>query len=173
MSDLGNTIRNAGDWLAKHIPGFAGYVKREERRSADKLYRDYLTSLLTQSRAHLSRATMNLSDQQDFESLKKISRIDAKLETNTDRIKLADYGYTGWFDVVQIDQEELAKIYEFDVNLARFVDEIAEHCKKMEIASNKEIGTIIDQLNVSIDSLEAKLKDRDNLFSTGINRGER
>ncbi|MBN1149716.1 hypothetical protein JXA84_00660 [candidate division WOR-3 bacterium] len=172
MSDLGNTIRNAGDWLAKHVPGFAGYVKREERRAADKLYRDYLASLLTQSRAHLSRATVTLTDQQDFDSLKKLSRIDGKLETNTDRIKLADYGYTGWFDVVQIDQEQLAKIYEYDVNLARFVDEISEHCKRLETASHEEIGSILTQLSLSIDSLEAKLKERDNLFSTGINRGE-
>ncbi|MBN2363425.1 hypothetical protein JXL83_04765 [candidate division WOR-3 bacterium] len=172
MSDLGNTIRNAGDWLAKHIPGFAGYIKREERRGADKLYRDYLASQLIQSRAHLSRATVTLTDSQDFASLKTLSRIDAKLETNTDRIRLADYGYTGWFDLVQIDQEQLAQLYEYDVNLARFVDDISESAKKMETAGPEEVSSILVQLNLSIDALEAKLKERDNLFINGINRGE-
>ncbi len=173
MSDLGNTIRNAGDWLAKHIPGFAGYIKREERRRADKLYRDYLASKMTQSRAHLSRATVALTDSQDFASLKTVSRIDAKLETNTDRIRLADYGYTGWFDLVQIDQDQLAQLYEFDVNLARFVDEISESCKKLESSKPEETAGLLSQLSETIDSLEEKLKERDNLFINGINRGDR
>ncbi|KQC12720.1 MAG: hypothetical protein APR63_02015 [Desulfuromonas sp. SDB] len=169
MGDLGNKLRNAGDWLAKHIPGFAGYVKREERRRADKIFRDYLVGKLRDAKSRLSRATVKITDSGDLNALKTLSRVEAKYETVTDRLRLADYGYTGWFDTVQIDFDELDKLYEFDVNLTMSVDQICKIAQDMEAGSSEEASKLIMTLNQSLDELDKKLKQRDNLFIQELN----
>lgn len=169
MGDLGNRLKNASDWLVKHIPGFAGYIKREERRRADKIFRDFLVSKLHTAKDNLSKATVTLTDSTDFSGLKKVTRIEAKFETATDKLRLADYGYTGWFDTVSIDFDELDKIYKFDVELTSSVEEIISICEKIESMEAEEIVKNLAIVSKSIDDLDMKLKERDNLFIKEIN----
>jgi len=168
MGDLGDKLRNAGDWLAKHIPGFAGYVKREDRRRADKLFRDFLVEKLKDAKSTLSRATVDITDLGDMDALKKLTRIESKYETVTDRLRLADYGYTGWFDTTQISFDELNKIYEFDIGLTTNVEEILATTIDLKAANPDKILKILDNLNLALDDLNEKLRARDNMFINEI-----
>ncbi len=168
MGDLGDKLRNAGDWLAKHIPGFAGYVKREERRRADKIFRDFLVEKLKDAKSILNRATVDITDLGDMDALKKLSRIESKYETVTDRLRLADYGYTGWFDTTQISFDELNKIYEFDIGLTTHVEEILATTKDLKSAQPDKILKILANLNLALDDLNEKLRERDNMFINKI-----
>ena len=40
-----------------------------------------------------------------------------KLRTFIDKIRRASYGYSGFFDAVKINEEELARVYEYDAAL--------------------------------------------------------
>jgi hypothetical protein len=62
-----------------------------------------------------------------------------------DKVSAAAYGYSGFFDAIKINEEELAKIYEFDAAL-------------MDAA--EEIGRAIDNVEASIgtDGLPAAIR---------------
>jgi hypothetical protein len=46
------------------------------------------------------------------------------LQTFIDRVRLASYGYSGLFDAVKINQDELEQMYNFDAALFEYVDRL-------------------------------------------------
>jgi hypothetical protein len=123
--------------LASYIPGFSGYVERQNRRDADKLVRDTVARRFTE----LWTRTSNL--QKDLIGAKKIDFVDdmeqaaLQLRTFIDKITTASRGYSGFFDAVKINQKELEQLYTFD---AAFFD----------------LG---DQISHALDNVEASLAD--------------
>src|SRR5512140_258796 len=123
--------------LASYIPGFSGYVERQNRRDADKLVRDTVARRFTE----LWTRTSNL--QKDLIGAKKIEFVDdmeqaaLQLRTFIDKITTASRGYSGFFDAVKINQKELEQLYTFD---AAFFD----------------LG---DQISHALDNVEASLAD--------------
>ena len=59
------------------------------------------------------------------------------IRTFTDKIRNASYGYSGLFDAVKINQDELAKIYTYD---AAFFD-LAEQIKNAMDTLEASLGT--------------------------------
>lgn len=118
--------------LASYIPGFAGYVERQNRRDADKLVRDTVARRFTE----LLTRTSNL--QKDLISAGKIQFVDdmeqaaLQLRTFIDKISLAPRGYSGLFDAVKINQKELEQIYNFDLAFFDTADQIGRALDNVE-----------------------------------------
>ncbi len=114
------------------IPGFKGYMERQSRRDADKLLRETVASRIEEQYSRLSGL------QRDFISQGEISLIDdleaaaIKLRTFADRIRRAARGYSGLFDAVKINEDELAQLYQFDVTLLELVDGVAAAIDNVE-----------------------------------------
>ena len=143
MSDLFERVTGDQDFLKKlasHIPGFNGYVERQNRRAADKLLRE---TVALRFEEHVRRAS-NL--QADLVSAGQIAFVDdvekavIQLRTFADKIRTASYGYSGFFDAVKINEEELAQMYAFD---NAFFDIAAQ------------IGSALDNLEASLTDAEA------------------
>ena len=127
MGDLSETIKGGQDFLTKilsYIPGFNGYIKRSQRRAADKLLRDQVALRYTELGKRLSGLKKDLVDAGQFDLLEELDSIGLKLTTFADRIKNASYGYSGFFDAVKINEKELEKIYAFDAAFFELADQI-------------------------------------------------
>ncbi|HSQ27396.1 MAG TPA: hypothetical protein VLM80_09755 [Anaerolineales bacterium] len=128
------------------IPGFKGYVERQKRRDADKLLRETVAARFEEQWQRLS------SIQRDFISSGDISWIDdlessaIKLRTFADRVRRATRGYSGLFDAVMINEEELAQLYAFDAQLLDLSD---------------DVGRAIDNIQASVgtDGLPAAIRN--------------
>lgn len=128
------------------IPGFKGYVERQKRRDADKLLRETVAARFEEQWQRIS------SIQREFISSGDISWIDdleasaIKLRTFADRVRRATRGYSGLFDAVMINEEELAQLYTFD---ARLLD------------LSEEVGRAIDNIQASVgtDGLPASIRN--------------
>ncbi len=128
------------------IPGFKGYVERQKRRDADKLLRDTVAARFEEQWQRLS------SIQREFISSGDISWIDyleasaIKLRTFADRVRRAARGYSGLFDAVMINEEELAQLYSFDAQL---------------LDLSEEVGRAIDNIQASVgtDGLPAAIRN--------------
>lgn len=136
--------------IASYIPGFKGYIERQNRRDEDKILRDTIASRFEEQWQRVS------SLQRDFISQGEISLIDElevpaiKLRTFIDRVRRAPRGYSGVFDAVKINSNELQKMYQYDASL---------------LAMSDEVGRAIDHIQESIgtDGLLAAIR---NLTST-------
>ena len=111
--------------LASYIPGFSGYIERENRRAADKLMRDTVARRFEELYKRLSALQADLISQGGIEYINDLEKAALQIRTFTDKTRNATYGYSGFFDAVKINEAELAKIYTFD---AAFFD-LAEQIK--------------------------------------------
>ncbi len=137
MSDLFETVKGDQDIVKKilsHVPGFSGYIERSNRRSADKLLRDQVALKYTELAGRASRLQKDIADAAQIDFLDDIDSVSLKLRTFSDRIKNASYGYSGFFDAVKINQDELAQIYAFDMAFFDLAGQISNGLDNVEAA---------------------------------------
>lgn len=140
MSDLYEKVTNAQDIfkkLASKIPGFGGYVDRQNRRAADKLLRETVAKQYEELYSRASALQSNLVDKGMIAFVDDMEKAVVKIRTFIDKISRASYGVAGLFDALKINEKELAALYEFD---NAFFD-------------------LADQTNRALDNVEASLGD--------------
>jgi hypothetical protein len=127
MSDLYDQVSSDQDPITKlisKIPGFSGYVERATRRKADKLLREQIASQYGQLRTRIGEIQQDFASSGDLQYLDDLETAATKMQTFIDKVSHAAYGYAGFFDAIKIREEELAKIYEFDLVLLDMAEEI-------------------------------------------------
>lgn len=141
MSDLYELVQNQQDIFQKllgYVPGFKGYIQRSQRRAADKLLRDQVALRYGELASRAGRLQKAMADSGEFDLLDDVESIARQLRTFVDRIKNAAYGYSGLFDAVKINEEELAKLYAFDLAFFELADQIEARLDNLEIAIGGE-----------------------------------
>jgi hypothetical protein len=110
--------------LASYIPGFKGYVERENRRAADKILRDTVARRFEELYKRLSAIQADVIRQDGLEYVGDLEKAALQMRTFTDKIRNATYGYSGLFDAVKINETELAQLYAFDNAFFELGDQI-------------------------------------------------
>jgi hypothetical protein len=118
--------------LASYIPGFKGYVERENRRAADKLMRDTIARRFEELYKRLSALQADLISQGGIEFIDDLEKAALLMRTFTDKVRNATYGYSGLFDSVKINEDELAKIYAYDAAFFDTADAIKNAIDTLE-----------------------------------------
>jgi hypothetical protein len=128
MGDIVGQIKDQRGGFVKllaKIPGFKGYMEKESRRDADKLVRDTIAGRFTAQLDRLSAVQSDLIPSGGFEFLDDVEQAAVKLRTFIDRVKTAPRGYAGLFDAVQVKEDQLEQLYNFDFQLLSEVDNLA------------------------------------------------
>jgi hypothetical protein len=76
-----------------------------------------------------------------------------KLRTFIDKVRRASYGYSGFFDAAKVNEDELARVYEYDSAMLDLVDEVGRAIDNVEAS----LGT--DGFPASIRNLVTKSQD--------------
>ncbi len=129
MDDFLSRIRAEQDVfkkLASYIPGFGGYIDRQNRRAADKLLREAVSRQFEALWKQVSSLQLELVQRGQIEVMDDIERAALQLRTFADRIKTASYGYSGFFDAIKIDSSELEQLYQFDLAFFELAKEIEQ-----------------------------------------------
>jgi len=107
------------------IPGFRGYKEKELRRESDKLIRNHINLKLSESKDDLKAIFQKLSDRRYFDVLTDMDRLMAKADRVTEKVNHASYGYSGFFDIVKVTEENLDRMIDFDNKLVDEADGLA------------------------------------------------
>lgn len=156
MSDLFDRVLSSQQGLEKllaKIPGFKGYSARKNRRAADKLLRETIANRYEEQWQRISAVQRDLISEGGLLFVDDLEGAGVKLRQFIDRIRTASYGYTGFFDAIKVKEEELAAIYQYDLNLMTLVDEISAAIDNVEAA----LGT--DGLKAAIRNLTKTAQD--------------
>lgn len=140
MSDILNRIREEQDVFTKllsKVPGFSGYLDREDRRSADRLLRETIAARYEELWRRISSLQRDLISQGGIAYVDDLEGAAIKLRQFVDRVKTASYGYAGFFDAIKIRSEELEQLYQYDLWLMSLVDELGRAIDNVEAS----IGT--------------------------------
>jgi hypothetical protein len=114
--------RNLLERLGAKIPGYRGYQDRELRRDVDKLQREHLAAELGRLKATLANRARDYTDAGQLAALAAFGRLDRQLDGLQQTIRFSDYGASGLFDPVKINEPELERLYAFDLAI---VDDVA------------------------------------------------
>lgn len=143
MGDLFDKITDDQDIfkkLASKIPGFNGYIERQNRRAADKLLRETVADKYEDLWKRVSSLQTDLISQGGLEFVDDMEKAAIQLRTFIDKIRTATYGYSGFFDAVKINEEEIAKLYAFDNAFFEQADTISNAIDNVENTLGDEKG---------------------------------
>jgi len=132
--------------LASKIPGFKGYVERQNRRDSDKLIRETIYRRFRELEGRISDIQVEFVNRGEISYTDDLEKAALRLRTFADRVRTAPRGYAGIFDAVKINEPELAKLYAYDAALLDKTD---------------EVGRAIDNIQASIgtDGLPAAIRN--------------
>jgi len=143
------------------VPGFSGYKKREQRREADKIIRNFLHSKLQEARNALQDTYSLVAKAEESKVLERIDSLLAVFDRVSARVDHASYGYRGFFDAIKIEEQELDRMIDFDTQLVDDAKDLAEQVKK--IKSQVE-GENFDTLDADLRELRRTVNDFDRAF---------
>lgn len=156
MSDLKDSIFGnvTGDLdifkkIASKIPGFKGYVERQARRDSDKVLRDMVAKQARELEGRVSALQREFISHGEIAYVDDLEAAAIKLRTFGDRVRTAPRGYSSLFEAVKINENELAKLYEYDSTL---------------LTMTEEVGRAIDNVQASVgtDGLPASIRNLEN-----------
>jgi len=118
--------------LASLIPGFGGYVERQNRREADKLLRDTVARRFDEQWKRISQLQVDMVSNGMIQYVDDIERAALQLRTFIDKISTAPRGYSGLFDAVKINEKELEAIYQYDAAFFDLAEQVARAIDNVE-----------------------------------------
>jgi hypothetical protein len=116
MGDIYEKVKDSRSALEKlldRIPGWSGYQERQTRRKADQ-------------RRRIDAAQVGLINHGRVDLVDDLGSAVTQLQTFTDRVRFASYGYSGLFDAAKVNEAELEQMYNFDAALFEYVDRLDE-----------------------------------------------
>jgi hypothetical protein len=143
MSDFFQRVTEGQDVFKKlisYIPGFNGYVERQNRRAADKLMRDTVARRFEELYKRVSRLQADLAGSGGIEFVDDMEKATQQIRLFADKIRNAAYGYSGFFDAVKINEKELEQIYTYDAAFFAIADQINAALDNVEASLNNPEG---------------------------------
>lgn len=141
MDDFFKTVSSMQDpfkKLASHIPGFSGYIERQNRRDADKLLRDTVARRFDEQWKRASQLQTDMVSNGQISFVDDMEKAAIKLRTFIDKISTAPRGYSGLFDAVKVNEKELEKIYQFDAAFFDLADQVGRALDNVEQSMGDE-----------------------------------
>jgi hypothetical protein len=141
--------------IAAALPGFRGYKEKELRRESDKLIRNHLYLKLSKDKDNVRSVSQRIADKRYLDVLADIDRLVAKMDRITEKVYHASYGYSGFFDIVKIKEENLDRMIAFDNQLVESVNALSDviDAFKAQLLSG-EYTNLKDKVQSVTDKLE-------------------
>lgn len=124
--------------LASHIPGFGGYIERQNRRGADKLLRDTVARRFDEQWKRASQLQVDMVSSGMIQYVDDMERAALQLRTFIDKVSTAPRGYSGLFDDVKINEKELEALYQYDAAFFELAEQVARALDNVEASLGDE-----------------------------------
>ena len=124
--------------LGSLIPGFKGYIERQNRREADKLLRDTVARRFDEQWKRASQIQVDMVSQGMIAYVDDMERATLQLRTFIDKISTAPRGYSGLFDAVKINEKELEAIYQYDAAFFDLAEQVGRALDNVEASLGDE-----------------------------------
>ena len=143
--------------LIKRIPGFAGYLDKKARRTADRLLRDHIADELSRRINRLAEIEKTILDNGGLSYMSKTSSAKSKLQHFRDLVKTAAPGYSGIMEAIKIGPDEMDKLYSFDEALIAYADKFDGALNTLAKAATDKTG--INEAIAGLDALTIEAND--------------
>lgn len=143
------------------IPGFRGYRKREDLRIADSLLRSQLADRVRIVRRTIESCRENLTKKMVLEFIEDAGGLINQITMIEEKIRHAEQGYTGISPDYRIEEDELNRLYEWDLSLLSYIEELKTNATTLQQAISSDDKPSIRQ---RMDLLNENLQDLQEVF---------
>ena len=168
MVDLRERVKEDRGLLKKlelAIPGFRGYRKREDLRIADSLLRKQLADNLGDIKGKIELCRQDIAKNMEMELLNEIGELMNHITSTENRVRHAEQGYTGISMDYNIREDELNRMYEWDLNLISDIEKLSNSVNSLETT----IGTgNTTEINQKINDVENEIRTFNSLFDKRV-----
>jgi hypothetical protein len=113
--------RGAMKKLELLIPGLRGYRTKEDIRVSDELLRNQVADRLDKVRNNLQELRKQLAAANDLTNLTSLGSLMAQVQTLSGEVRHAAQGYAGWVAPIQVNEDKLNKLYDYDYSFVSAV----------------------------------------------------
>ena len=103
------------------IPGLRGYRSKEDIRVSDELLRNQVADRLDKVRDNLQQLRKQVASSNDFTNLTSVGSLISQVQTLSGEVRHAGQGYAGWVAPIQITDDKLNKLYDYDYSFVTAV----------------------------------------------------
>jgi len=168
MADIRGIVTEDRGLLKKiqaFLPGYKKYRNCEDLRIADSLLRKELATSLEIFERNVSDAREDLARRMDLENLNIIGELFNRSHKITEMVRHAEQGYAPWISGdVRIEEEELEKLYDFDLSLLVEVEELKKASRMLSESTNGNGSNVREQIG----SLKNMVKRFEDVFGSRI-----
>lgn len=147
------------------IPGFKGYKQKELIREDDKLIRNYLFNKIKEAEETVRSYLADSLDGKIPISVSELNSIAKELNYLGTKIRVSPAGYSGYFDRVKVNENELEQVKKLDTELVASCEEIFSLVQKI-----KENASLLAELKEKIKALSSAIDARNHMFN--VSKGE-
>ncbi|MGQ9505206.1 MAG: hypothetical protein ACUVQG_11515 [Thermogutta sp.] len=158
------TKRNWVETILRHIPGFRGYLEKEYRRDSDNLQREWLSHRLELAKRSVDNLMGLLAERGHIDQLATLEQVRGRIDHIIARIRGAMEGYSGFFDLVQIDEDVLDRVYQFDLSLAEQIELLGTAIDRLPTCPS-DLSCAIGEVRESLDEFHRMWDMREELLA--------
>ena len=103
--------------ISLYIPGYSGYRQRNMRRDIDRLVRSHVAMSIKETKTVINDLKRQVMENGDMASVKTMERISTKIDTYMKTIESAESGYSGMWETIKTNENDLDSIIEWDEKL--------------------------------------------------------
>ena len=161
MSDY--TGKNIFEKIGSVIPGYKGYSAKEGRRDTDKLLRLEIAKQLDRLKELVNDVIRQQTEEKKMDVINDLDRIKRNLDIAANQVRFANYGESGFFDIIQVDTSDLDSLYRFDLGIKEETEQIELKIKSLQGSDNlrKDCAAVISLLA----TLSEKMTGRDKVIT--------
>lgn len=165
-----DNLKNAGvagslEALMRKIPGFSGYLDREQRRDADKLQREFMAKGLEGLKRKVQDTQEQLLEAGHMKHMSKLGDVNNVIDRVVGRMRHASYGYSGFFEQNVVNEAELDRLYQFDLSLVNALSHADEALVGLNGSLEGDaVRARISDLEKSVREIDSKLDERERLL---------
>jgi hypothetical protein len=127
------------------------------------MLREFLADELDDATERLERVATAWAQSGRIDALDDLEQIAGRLRRAGDNLRYADYGYSGFFDLVKINEEDLHRFYEYDLSLRSFIADIRDSIDELADAEDDEMEVALADLDEAVDALGDMIDERENV----------
>lgn len=157
----GDKRRGYLEEILVQLPGFKGYLARENRRDSDQACREHLAARLTAAKKAVGEAKRRMLSAGKLLGIERLDRVSDRLEKVVSKVSHAERGYTGFFDRNQIGPEELDRLHEADLALTEYALAIEQKLSGLpKAAPGDEMDAAVEAALEAVERFETVFDQR-------------
>jgi methyl-accepting chemotaxis protein len=138
-------------------------LEKEYRRDSDALQRAWLADRLQRSKPALDTYGRALVDAKKLDALTQLDHFKSRLDKTISRLRGAMQGYSGFFDLVQVNEAVLDRVYEQDMKTMDAVEHLAAAIEKLASTTADAPAPIAD-LNNQLAQVDQAIDHRQDIL---------